>query len=125
MDESLVGSCRDDRPHRPRPRLDLRTHKFMATPLTTSTTQALTSHLAQVFAQYPIEVAHGEGVWLHARDGRKILDFYGGHAVAGLGYGHSRWLAALERQARPMAFQTHPLPMVIRERAAPRFTKFV
>ena len=68
-------------------------------------------HLAQVFAQYPIEVAHGEGVWLHARDGRKILDFYGGHAVAGLGYGHPRWLAALERQARQMAFQTNALPM--------------
>ena len=66
------------------------------------------SHLAQVFAQYPIEIAHGEGVWLHARDGRKILDFYGGHAVAGLGYGHPRWVAALERQARQMAFRpTH------------------
>jgi acetylornithine/N-succinyldiaminopimelate aminotransferase len=82
------------------------------------------SHLAQVFAQYPIEVAHGEGVWLYARDGRKILDFYGGHAVAGLGYGHPRWLAALERQARQMAFQTNALPMLIRERAAARLTKF-
>src|SRR5580658_7466808 len=96
----------------------------MATPLTT-TTQALNSHLAQVFAQYPIEVAHGEGVWLHARDGRKILDFYGGHAVAGLGYGHPRWLAALERQARQMAFQTNAVPLVVRERAAARLAKFV
>ena len=87
---------------------------------TTPTAQALTSHLAQVFAQYPIEVAHGEGVWLHARDGRKILDFYGGHAVAGLGYGHPRWLAALERQARQMAFQTNAVPLGIRERAAAR-----
>ena len=86
--------------------------------------QTLTSHLAQVFAQYPIEVAHGEGVWLHARDGRKILDFYGGHAVAGLGYGHPRWLAALERQARQMAFQTNALPMAVRERAAARLTRF-
>jgi acetylornithine/succinyldiaminopimelate/putrescine aminotransferase len=86
--------------------------------------QVVKSHLAQVFAQYPIEVAHGDGVWLHARDGRKILDFYGGHAVAGLGYGHPRWLAALERQARQMAFQTNALPMVIRERAAARLTKF-
>lgn len=90
-----------------------------------STHQALTSHLAQVFAQYPIEVAHGEGVWLYARDGRKILDFYGGHAVAGLGYGHPRWLAALSAQARQMAFQTNALPMVIRERAAARLAKFV
>jgi acetylornithine/succinyldiaminopimelate/putrescine aminotransferase len=80
--------------------------------------------LAQVFAQYPVEVAHGEGVWLHARDGRKILDFYGGHAVAGLGYGHPRWLAALERQARQMAFQTNALPMLIRERAAARLARF-
>jgi acetylornithine/succinyldiaminopimelate/putrescine aminotransferase len=93
--------------------------------MTHSTSEALKSHLAQVFAQYPIEVAHGEGVWLYARDGRKILDFYGGHAVAGLGYGHPRWLAALERQARQMAFQTNALPMVIRERAAARLTKFV
>jgi acetylornithine/N-succinyldiaminopimelate aminotransferase len=89
------------------------------------TSQAYSGHLAQVFAQYPIEVAHGEGVWLYARDGRKILDFYGGHAVAGLGYGHPRWLAALERQARQMTFQTNALPMVIRERAAARLAKFV
>ena len=96
-----------------------------ATPTaTTSTSAALKSHLAQVFAQYPIEVAHGEGVWLHTRDGRKILDFYGGHAVAGLGYGHPRWLAALEHQARQMAFQTNALPMMIRERAAARLAQF-
>lgn len=89
-----------------------------------SPARAPSSHLAQVFAQYPIEVVHGEGVWLHARDGRKILDFYGGHAVAGLGYGHPRWAAALDRQARQMAFQTNALPMAIRERAAARLVKF-
>jgi acetylornithine/succinyldiaminopimelate/putrescine aminotransferase len=93
----------------------------MSTPIVSRRAQ---SHLAQVFAQYPIEVAHGEGVWLYARDGRKILDFYGGHAVAGLGYGHPRWLAALERQARQMTFQTNALPMAIRERAAVRLAKF-
>ena len=88
----------------------------MTTLQATVTTQTLASHLAQVFAQYPIEVAHGDGVWLHARDGRKYLDFYGGHAVAGLGYGHPRWLAALAAQARQMSFQTNALPMVIRVR---------
>ena len=82
------------------------------------------SHLAQVFAQLPVEIAHGDGVWLHARDGRKILDFYGGHAVAALGYGHPRWLAAIERQARQMSFQTNALPMAVRERAAARLARF-
>ncbi len=90
----------------------------------TAVSNTYTGHLAQVFAQFPIEILRGEGVWLHARDGRKILDFYGGHAVAGLGYGHPRWLAALERQARQMAFQTNALPMAIRERAAARLVKF-
>src|SRR5258706_12679112 len=96
----------------------------MATHLATSTTQALGGHLAQVFAQYPIDVAHGEGVWLYARDGRKILDFYGGHADAGLGYGHPRWLAALERQPPQIAFQTNALPLVIPPLPAARLAKF-
>src|ERR1035438_1357144 len=91
---------------------------------TTLAAQALSSHLAQVFAQYPIEVAHGDGVWLHARDGRKILDFYGGHAGAGLGYGHPRWLAALSAPAREIAFQTNAFHVAVRERAAARLAKF-
>lgn len=91
---------------------------------TNPTSQSPVSHLAKVFAQYPIEVVHGDGVWLHARDGRKILDFYGGHAVSGIGYAHPRWVAALDKQARQMSFQTNALPMAIRERAAARLTKF-
>ena len=37
--------------------------------------------LAPVYAQYPIEVVGADGVWLHTRDGRKVLDLYGGPAV--------------------------------------------
>ena len=85
---------------------------------------ATASHLAAVFAQYPFEVVHAEGLWLHTRDGRRILDYYGGHAVAALGYGHPRWLAALERQARDVQFQTNAIPMAVRERAATRLSAF-
>jgi acetylornithine/N-succinyldiaminopimelate aminotransferase len=106
MDESFARLRRDLGAHRARTGVDVK------------------NHLAQVFAQYPIEVAHGEGVWLHTRDGRKILDFYGGHAVAGLGYGHPRWVAALEKQARQMSFQTNALPLAVRARAAARLVKF-
>lgn len=82
------------------------------------------SHLAQVFSQYPLEIVAAEGVWLTTRDGRRILDYYGGHAVAALGYGHPRWIAALERQARAVQFQTNAIPMEIRERAATRLVAF-
>jgi acetylornithine/N-succinyldiaminopimelate aminotransferase len=87
-------------------------------------TRTLDAHLARVYAQYPVEVLRGDGVWLHTRDGRKLLDFYGGHAVAALGYGHPRWLAALDAQARQMSFQTNAVPMTVRSRAAAKLVKF-
>ena len=40
--------------------------------------------LAPVYAQYPIEVVGADGVWLHTRDGRKVLDLYGGHDFDGV-----------------------------------------
>ncbi len=82
------------------------------------------SHLARVFAQYPFEVVRADGVWLEAADGRRVLDCYGGHAVAALGYGHPRWLAALARQAHDVQFQTNAIPMAVRERAAERLVRF-
>jgi acetylornithine/succinyldiaminopimelate/putrescine aminotransferase len=82
------------------------------------------SFLAPVFAQYPLEVTSAQGVWLTTRDGRKVLDLYGGHAVAALGYGHPRWLEALERQARSVLFQTNAVAMDVRERAAARLVRF-
>lgn len=80
--------------------------------------------LAPVFAQYPIEVVHAQGVWLHTRDGRRVLDLYGGHAVAALGYGHPGWTRALSAQAGDCAFQSNAVPMDVRVRAAQRLCRF-
>jgi acetylornithine/N-succinyldiaminopimelate aminotransferase len=80
--------------------------------------------LAPVFAQYPLPVVSGEGVWLHTRDGRRVLDLYGGHAVAALGYGHPGWTAALTTQARTLSFQSNAVPLEIRARAAARLLRF-
>jgi acetylornithine/succinyldiaminopimelate/putrescine aminotransferase len=80
--------------------------------------------LAPVFAQYPIEVVHAEGVWLHTRDGRRILDLYGGHAVAALGYGHPGWTRALQQQAASCNFQSNAVPMDVRVRAATKLARF-
>lgn len=82
------------------------------------------SALAPVFAQYPLEVEHAAGVWLHTRDGRRVLDLYGGHAVAALGYGHPGWTRALQEQAAACNFQSNAVPMAVRERAAARLLRF-
>jgi acetylornithine/succinyldiaminopimelate/putrescine aminotransferase len=81
-------------------------------------------HVAPVYAQFPIDVAGASGVHLHTRDGRRVLDLYGGHAVAALGYGHPRWLAALTAQAQELAFQSNAVPLAVRARAATRLAQF-
>ena len=53
-------------------------------------TSAPADHLAPVYAQWPLDIVSAEGVHLQTRDGRRILDLYGGHAVAALGYSHPR-----------------------------------
>ena len=80
--------------------------------------------LAPVYAQYPFEVARAEGVWLINPRGERVLDLYGGHAVAALGYDHPGWTAALAAQARTCQFQTNALPMAVRTQAAQRLLAF-
>ena len=81
-------------------------------------------YLAPVFAQYPVNVARAEGVWLYTPEGRRVLDLYGGHAVAALGYGHKGWTDALTRQASAVNFQSNAVPMDVRLRAAQRLIAF-
>jgi acetylornithine/succinyldiaminopimelate/putrescine aminotransferase len=81
-------------------------------------------HLARVFARYPIEVVSAEGVWLRGGKGERVLDLYGGHAVAGLGYAHPGWTRALTEQARLCQFQTNAVDMDVRRRAAARLVRF-
>lgn len=90
----------------------------------TEPTHSAHDPLAPVFAQYPFEVVRGEGVWLVGRDGRRVLDLYGGHAVASLGYGHPAWSKAVADQALSMNFQSNAIPMDVRLRAARKLIAF-
>jgi acetylornithine/N-succinyldiaminopimelate aminotransferase len=80
--------------------------------------------LAPVFAQYPIEVVSAEGVWLKNSRGERVLDLYGGHAVAALGYGHPGFTRALSNQAQSCNFQSNAVAMQIRVRAAERLVRY-
>lgn len=80
--------------------------------------------LLPVYAHTPVEPVRGEGVMLHTRDGRTLIDFYGGHAVALLGYRHPRLVAALAGQADDLFFQSNSVPLAVRARAAERLVRF-
>jgi acetylornithine/succinyldiaminopimelate/putrescine aminotransferase len=89
-----------------------------------SAIESESNHLLQVYAQLPLEVVSGSGVFLRTEDGSKVLDLYGGHAVAALGYAHPRVLDTLQRQAETMTFQTNAVALDVRARAAARLTRF-
>lgn len=76
--------------------------------------------LLDVYPQLPFEPVSGEGVRLRTSKGRWILDLYGGHAVASLGYGHPRVVEALARQVQELTFQSNVVPLNVRQRAAER-----
>ena len=52
----------------------------------------------------PPRAVGGEGVWLFAEDGRKILDASGGAAVSCLGHQHPRVIEAMVKQASKLAY---------------------
>jgi acetylornithine/N-succinyldiaminopimelate aminotransferase len=82
------------------------------------------SALLDVFDQVPLRPVRGEGAYLFTADGARVLDFYGGHAVAALGYSHPALVAALDAQARTLFFQSNAVPLDVRERAAAALVRF-
>ena len=71
-----------------------------------------------VYGQLPFVPARAEGCDIITEDGRRILDFYGGHAVAALGYGHEALVKVISEQSASLLFQTNAVALDIRAEAA-------
>jgi len=80
-------------------------------------------HLLQVYAQLDLTPTRAEGVYIHCGE-RRLVDWYGGHAVAALGYAHVDVLAALDKQSKSLFFQSNALPLEVRARAADALCDF-
>jgi acetylornithine/N-succinyldiaminopimelate aminotransferase len=96
----------------------------MSEPASLSRSASGTSALLEVYDQIPVRPVRGEGVFLYTAEGERYLDFYGGHAVAALGYAHPALVAALEEQARTLFFQSNLVPLEVRDRAAEALVSF-
>jgi acetylornithine/N-succinyldiaminopimelate aminotransferase len=82
------------------------------------------AHLNEVYPMLPFTPVRGAGVYLEDAAGRRVLDLYGGHAVAALGYGHPALSEAIARQSRELVFQTNALPLAVRDEAAEALAAF-
>ena len=58
-----------------------------------------TKYLFRTYNRIPLEIDHGEGVYLFTKDGKRYLDMFGGLAVNSLGYGHPKILHAIQEQS--------------------------
>lgn len=73
-----------------------------------------------VYGQLPFVPVRTAGCHIITEDGRRILDLYGGHAVAALGYGHPRLVSAIRRQSESLLFQSNAVALGVRAEAAER-----
>lgn len=71
-----------------------------------------------VYGQLPFVPERASGCEIVTTDGRRILDMYGGHAVASLGYGHPRLLDAIREQSERLLFQSNAVALDVRAAAA-------
>ena len=71
-----------------------------------------------VYGQLPFVPERASGCEIITTDGRHILDMYGGHAVASLGYGHPRLTQAIQDQAQNLLFQSNAVALDVRATAA-------
>ena len=54
--------------------------------------------ILNTYNRIPIEISHGEGVYLISKNGNRYLDFFSGLAVNALGYNHPRITQAINLQ---------------------------
>ncbi len=76
-----------------------------------------------VYGQLPFVPERASGCDIFTSDGRRILDLYGGHAVAALGYGHPHLVKAIQEQSSKLLFQSNAVALDVRALAAEKLTR--
>ncbi len=74
--------------------------------------------MVPVYSRLPFVAERAAGCDIVTSDGRRILDFYGGHAVAALGYAHPRLVRAICKQSQRLLFQSNAVAVDVRAEAA-------
>lgn len=70
------------------------------------------------YAKLPIAVESGEGMYVQTSGGKRLLDLYGGHAVALTGHCHPEVVRAIEAQSRKLLFYSNVVYSSVRAEAA-------
>lgn len=80
----------------------------------------------QLFPVYPLQditLTHAEGAYVYDAQGKKYLDFYGGHAVMSLGHNHPAWKKRITDQLDKISFYSNSVHLPIQQELAQAFSR--
>ena len=63
--------------------------------------------LFDVYSLYNFEPSRGAGAYVYDDEGRKVLDFYGGHAVISIGHSHPHYVQTISQQLNKIGFYSN------------------
>ena len=75
----------------------------------------------KLFGVYPlfnIEPVKAQGSYVFDKDGKKYLDFYGGHAVISIGHTHPHYVKRIESQLENIAFYSNSVVIPVQRELA-------
>ena len=89
-----------------------------------------TSSILPTYARAPVAFVRGEGAWLEASDGKRVLDFGAGIAVAALGHSHPHLVNTLIEQGQKLwhvsnLYKIPPAEELAKRLCAATFADFV
>lgn len=74
--------------------------------------------LFDVYPLFDIAPVKAQGCWIWDKEGKKYLDFYGGHAVISIGHSHPHYVKMLEEQLEKIAFYSNSVKIKQQEELA-------
>lgn len=79
--------------------------------------------LFNVYPLFPIDIQRSHGCHVYDQNGRRYLDFYGGHAVVSIGHSHPHFLKRVKDQMDKIAFYSNFVENELREALAAKLGK--
>ena len=78
----------------------------------------------QTYKRIPVDISHGEGVYLYDKNGKKYLDFFAGLAVNALGYANPDIITAVSEQIKRFAHLSNNFITDVQIEFAERLVKY-
>lgn len=75
-------------------------------------------NLFNVYSLYDLTPVRGQGAYVYDENGRRILDFYGGHAVMSIGHAHPHYVRMVSEQVGKLGFYSNSVKNPLQEELA-------